>query len=197
MDGVSEAKRALRRRLRAARRAIPDDERAAAHDRIAVHLRCLLDEAPRNGGAVALYAATPEEADPRGLLATLSPGTVAWPRVTAGELDLVLCDEDALVVGFHDLREPPAELPPLSPSRLRLLVVPGLGFDPLGRRLGQGGGYYDRMLARVRADAHPCLIVGVAYHVQVVPEVPCAAYDQPVDLVVTERGPLSPQYGAP
>lgn len=192
MTGSSDDKRALRRRLRAARRAIPDDQRAAAHERIVAHLRCLLDETPRPGGAVALYAAMPEEADARGLIATLPPGSIAWPRVTEGELELVACDEDALVVGYQGLREPPPGLAPMSPTRLRLLVVPGLGFDALGRRLGQGGGFYDRLLARVRADPHPCLIVGIAYQVQILPEVPTAPHDQPVDLVVTEHGPVGP-----
>ena len=191
MARASEAKRELRKRLRAARRALSDDERAGAHARIAAHLQCLLDElAPR--GAVALYAATAEEADPRGLLATVPSGTIAWPRVAGADLELAVCDPDDLVPGFHGLLEPPPHAARLSLSQLRLLVVPGLGFDALGRRLGQGGGFYDRLLARLRADAHPCLIVGIAYQVQIVPRIPSEPHDQPVDLVVTERGPLSP-----
>ena len=65
-----------------------------------------------------------------------------------------------------------------------LLVVPGLAFDRQGYRLGRGGGYYDRFLARRVAST----VVGLAFSWQIVPEVPRDPWDVPVGAIVTERG---------
>lgn len=62
-----------------------------------------------------------------------------------------------------------------------LVLVPGLAFDRKGNRLGFGGGYYDRYLARCKA-----VKVGLAYPFQVVDVVPVSDYDVPMDWLVTE-----------
>jgi 5-formyltetrahydrofolate cyclo-ligase len=62
------------------------------------------------------------------------------------------------------------------------VIVPGVAFDPQGRRLGYGGGFYDRLLPRLRDD---CLRVGVAYDEQLVDELPVAEHDAHVHAVVT------------
>lgn len=68
-----------------------------------------------------------------------------------------------------------------------LLLVPLLAFDASGRRLGYGGGFYDRTLARLRA-AGPVSAIGFAYAAQQVDEVPADETDQRLDAVVTEAG---------
>jgi 5-formyltetrahydrofolate cyclo-ligase len=73
------------------------------------------------------------------------------------------------------------------PPRLDLVVLPLVAFDAQGRRLGMGGGYYDRRLARARATRRP-LRVGYAFALQEVASVPAAAHDVALDAVVTERG---------
>lgn len=78
----------------------------------------------------------------------------------------------------------------LSDQPLDLLVVPGLAFDTQGRRLGRGGGYYDKALTALRAHAAargapPPLLVALALRAQMVAEVPVAAHDAAVDVVVT------------
>ncbi len=60
--------------------------------------------------------------------------------------------------------------------------MPGVAFDRSGHRLGYGGGFYDRFLARLPARA---LRIGVAFDQQVLDELPAEEHDQPVDLVVT------------
>lgn len=70
-----------------------------------------------------------------------------------------------------------------------LLVVPLLAFDAAGRRLGYGGGFYDRTLAGLRAKK-PVRAIGFAYATQQVDEVPAEATDQLLDAVVTETGPV-------
>jgi len=71
---------------------------------------------------------------------------------------------------------------------LDLIVVPGVAFDREGGRLGNGAGYYDRLLARVRSD---CKLVGIAYEAQLLTEIDRAAHDVDMDLVVTEASVYS------
>jgi 5-formyltetrahydrofolate cyclo-ligase len=69
----------------------------------------------------------------------------------------------------------------------QVLIVPLVGFDARGYRLGYGGGFYDRTLAGLRAR-HPVLAVGFAFDAQELPQVPIDGYDQPLDAIVTESG---------
>ncbi|MGH8461711.1 MAG: 5-formyltetrahydrofolate cyclo-ligase [Stenotrophobium sp.] len=74
--------------------------------------------------------------------------------------------------------------------RMDLVILPLLGFDAGGRRLGMGGGYYDRALSFARAFRRPRLI-GYAYAAQEVSAIPAQAWDIHLDGVVTERGARS------
>lgn len=78
----------------------------------------------------------------------------------------------------------PAESEPLVPQTL---VVPMLGFDRRGHRLGYGAGHYDRTLAGLRASG-PLFAVGFAYSVQEEDELPIEPTDQPLDAIITEKG---------
>ena len=89
-----------------------------------------------------------------------------------------------LVQGNFRVMTPPPDAPELVPS---LLIVPLLAFDRAGYRLGYGGGFYDRTLAKLRAARGNILAVGVALSVQEVPSVPRDDTDQPLDWIVTER----------
>jgi len=73
----------------------------------------------------------------------------------------------------------------------RVLIVPLVAFDRRGFRLGYGGGFYDRTLERLRAQG-PVTAIGFAYGAQELPEVPVEPTDQPLDLIVTETGILTP-----
>jgi 5-formyltetrahydrofolate cyclo-ligase len=72
-----------------------------------------------------------------------------------------------------------------------LMLVPGLAFDPMGHRLGRGGGHYDRALAA----AAGAVALGVGFGFQVVSEVPVEAWDRPVSGILTERGLLRIEHG--
>jgi 5-formyltetrahydrofolate cyclo-ligase len=63
------------------------------------------------------------------------------------------------------------------------VLVPGVAFDASGHRLGYGGGYYDRLLPRLRRDA--ARIAG-GYEMQLVDRVPAALHDVPVQALATE-----------
>jgi 5-formyltetrahydrofolate cyclo-ligase len=69
----------------------------------------------------------------------------------------------------------------------QLIIAPLLAFDPLGYRLGQGGGYYDRTLEDLRAKG-PVFVIGLGYAGQRIDRVPREAHDQPLDAILTETG---------
>ena len=89
----------------------------------------------------------------------------------------------ALVRGPFRVMTPPAEAPDVVP---RLLLVPLLAFDRAGYRLGYGGGFYDRTIAKLRAVGD-VLAVGVALAAQEVGAVPRDDTDEPLDWIVTDQ----------
>ena len=73
-----------------------------------------------------------------------------------------------------------------------LVIVPLVAFDRAGGRLGYGGGFYDRTLEGLRAR-QATLAIGFAYAAQEATDLPLEPTDQPLDLIVTERGILTPE----
>jgi 5-formyltetrahydrofolate cyclo-ligase len=90
---------------------------------------------------------------------------------------------DRLVKGLLDVLEPDAAAPIVVP---RILLLPLLGFDRLGNRLGYGGGYYDRTVALLRREAS-IQAIGIAFAGQEYAEVPVGSTDAPLDWLITER----------
>lgn len=96
---------------------------------------------------------------------------------------------DELVIGKWKILEPPAErwtepAKQIEPRQLDLVIVPGVAFSRDGGRMGNGQGYYDRLLANVRED---CLLVGLCYESQLFDELIVSPHDVYMDQVVTER----------
>jgi 5-formyltetrahydrofolate cyclo-ligase len=83
--------------------------------------------------------------------------------------------------GFGTLA--PSELAPR--AQPDLVLMPLLGFDKAGTRLGYGGGYYDRTLAGMSKKPR---LIGLAFAAQELDEIPREAHDVPLDAVVTETG---------
>jgi len=81
------------------------------------------------------------------------------------------------------LREP-AQGVPIPISNIDLVVVPGLGFDEMGNRVGRGRGFYDRFLSHLDWHGTAC---GLAMEEQVVDRAPTSDHDRPVDLLVTDK----------
>jgi 5-formyltetrahydrofolate cyclo-ligase len=90
---------------------------------------------------------------------------------------------DKLVTKSFGIQVPDPHTPLVAPD---ILLLPMLAFDARGRRLGYGGGYYDRTIPQMRARK-PLLTVGIAYAAQEVTEVPVDGYDQPLDWIVTDE----------
>jgi len=92
-------------------------------------------------------------------------------------------DPARLVRHPYGMLEPEASLPAVEPHELDLVFVPGVACDRCGFRLGFGGGFYDRFLARVIATK-----VGIVYAALILDRVPSDAHDQCVDFLACELG---------
>jgi 5-formyltetrahydrofolate cyclo-ligase len=89
--------------------------------------------------------------------------------------------------GYRGIPEPRASCPEIALERVDWVLVPGVAFDVSGRRLGYGGGFYDRLLPYVSKTA---VRVAGAFEMQIVEAVPTAPHDIGVDFVVTEQRTL-------
>ena len=138
---------------------------------------------------VLLYSSDDNEVDTEGLWweARRRGIAVYYPRVTTDKREVEFVrrhDNEPLIPGVFDLLVPPGEDLLTSVSQTDLVLVPGVGFDWVGHRLGRGRGYYDRALRGVLARA---LRVGLAYECQVVSHIPVDPHDERMDYIVTEK----------
>ncbi len=148
---VIEAKKALRTFIRQTERTLDPSYKAESSEAIC---RCVLAlEEYRAAGIVFAFAGTVHEIDTSLFLTeTLAAGkTLVLPRCAAGHaLDLcVVASMDELVAGVYGILEPKAGCALVTAADIDFAVVPCLSFDRRGRRLGQGGGYYDRLLPQL------------------------------------------------
>lgn len=105
-----------------------------------------------------------------------------WQTRALTPLRLYGADPPHVSLGPRGIREPATdEL--IAPADIDLVLVPGLAFDAQGYRLGQGGGFFDRFLARPELRAIRC---GLAFEEQLVAAVPREPHDEPMDLCVTD-----------
>ena len=123
-------------------------------------------------------------------LALQSGKTIVIPWCNAeGELELFRLDSmDELEVGMYKILEPRTELRSLPEKQvnvelLDLIMVPGVGFDRRGGRMGHGKGYYDKLLQHARKNTP---LVALAFECQVFDEIPVADHDIYMDKLITE-----------
>lgn len=184
----------LRRERRIARRALsPQQQRRHSLDLVALLSRHVWFWRARR---IALYRAADGEPD----LAPLLPMASARrqrlylpalrPRPQRSLWFLPYRPGERLVANRFGIPEPPLrDRRPCPPWGLDLILLPLVAFDEDGRRLGMGGGFYDRTLTylRWRRQWHRPLLVGVAHECQRVARLPARPWDIPLDWVVTER----------
>lgn len=107
---------------------------------------------------------------------------ILLPVVEGKRLILREYHPDMMTSGYHGIMEPCPPAPEADPSEVDLAIVPGAAFDLHCRRLGRGGGFYDRLLPLLRKD---CRKIGVCYNWQIVDSVPTDSWDFVLDAVVT------------
>jgi 5-formyltetrahydrofolate cyclo-ligase len=176
-------KAVLRRRMRQARAAIPEDERARRSSLIEDRLFALPEMTPAR--TVLIFYSFGTEVGTRSITerARADGKRVLLPYLDRSVMEAAEFErDDELVQAWYGAREP-ARRTPVDPAEIDLLVAPGLAFDRAGGRLGYGGGHYDRYLGRVGQEA---IRVGIGFAVQLVDAVPRTTSDERVHLVVTE-----------
>jgi 5-formyltetrahydrofolate cyclo-ligase len=112
--------------------------------------------------------------------------SVCAPRSLPGTRSMhfhVLPEDELFVSGPYGILQPPEDLPLADLSKPTVVLVPGVGFDRRGDRIGFGGGYYDRWLA---AEGKGLPTVALAFTEQLVEAVPVQEHDIPVQVLVTD-----------
>lgn len=184
---LREATLAMRRQVLAARDALDLAVRSAAAQAIATRVAAFPEYA--SARAVLLTLPFRSEWDTLPLVrAALAAGkTVAVPRVDKAsrmlELHAIADPQADIVDSDQGIPEPRPACPQVPRDAIDFVLVPGVAFDLAGRRLGYGGGYYDRLLPLLSARA---MRVAGAFEVQLVDRVPAAPHDLAVDAIVTE-----------
>lgn len=180
----------MRRQLRATRDALAASVRHRADERIRAHLAH--SQWLRPARRVALYASMGTEVDTAGLRALCRKRgcAVYLPRITdftGRRMRFCRDPGEQLPVNRMGISEP--ALRAALPARwLSLILLPILGFDKQGTRLGYGGGFYDRDLAFRLEEPAPPLLIGLAYACQELTHVVRAVHDVALDGIVTELG---------
>ena len=179
-------KQALRRESLARRASIPEATRKTAAAALAERALSFL-ELPE-AVAVSGYHPFGDELDILPLLRRLIADghSVGLPVTRKGQplTFRAWTPELEMVRGAMGIPAPPDDAPEVTPA---VLLVPLAAFDARGYRIGYGGGFYDRTLARLRA-AGPVTAVGVAFAEQQVDRVPNEPHDEPLDWMLMPDG---------
>jgi 5-formyltetrahydrofolate cyclo-ligase len=186
---VTDLKKDMRRTSKAARSAAFARLGPGASERIAAHGIAFAGyPAP---AIVSGFLAIGDEIDPTPLMLRLlgEDYRLCLPVMEGKGKPLVFrawSPGEPLAETMWGIREPLADAPTVDPD---VVLGPLLAFDAEGYRLGYGGGFYDRTLARLRA-LKPIVSIGIAFDEQRVDAVPHVDYDERLDWILTPTGPL-------
>ncbi len=188
MKSTGEEKQILRKELQARRDAIAPAIREKATLGIA---RISLSFTGFGSGTISGFYPFGSEINILPLLEKASENgfTTALPVIVAKNQPLLFRNwkpGDPLIKGVWDIPIPPEQAKQAIPD---IVLVPLLGFDDEGFRIGYGGGYYDRTLEQL-TKTRKIVSVGLAFAAQYVSYIPHEAHDIPLDWVLTETGPI-------
>lgn len=184
--GVRAAKREILRARLLHRRGRKDSGEASRR----IMERLLAHKAYRGARTIMCYVSVEGEVQTEHLIrAMLAEGktvSVPWcePEGCSMHAAVITDFDHDLQKGHFDIPAPPASrLNLIDRAAIRLFIVPGIGFDLTGTRMGRGRGYYDRYLADL--TPHACTI-GLAFERQIVRFVPREKHDVQLDRIITE-----------
>ncbi len=187
VEQIEKAKQAARSEAKRRISALSDEER---HDLSLEACRRVDEVGPfRRASVVMLYMPLPSELDVTALaLRCFQLGkSVCVPRVEWEQKRMVAVEihrwDDRGMRTEHGVREP-IEGAPVAARDIDVVFCPAMAFDVAGRRLGRGGGFYDRFLGQQELKA---TAVGIGFDVQVFDELPVLAHDAPLHAVVTDQ----------
>jgi len=187
-DPNTDRKNAVRTRMRAQLHALTDVERASRS--ASACARILKSPAFQSAVCVMLYMPLRSEVDVMAVVleAFRLGKTVCVPCVTDGcksmhAVEIKSMDDESMASDALGVPAPRSgrEIPQDS---IDLVITPGVAFDLRCERLGRGGGFYDRFLAKSHRQTRA---VGICFDFQLIDEIPTSADDVPVHAVVTDR----------
>ena len=173
-------KKELRKAIREQKRAMTESEIVEASQRLgALFLNCEQYKAAKT-----IYGYLPYNQEVRTVpmleQAILDGKRVAVPKCYGDEMKFIYMDDLSKVEkGYANIPEPIAD-EPVADDPTALVLMPGLAFTTDGKRMGYGGGFYDKFLAA--EPGHPT--VALCYAFQMVEDLPTEEYDIPVDCVL-------------
>lgn len=172
-------KTALRREIRKKKRALTGAQ--IAHASAALAAQLFAHPLYRRASSLYVYLSYNQEVRTEAIVRrALADGKrVAAPKVFDAEMRFLWLEEGSQIApGYKGIPEPLCGA--IADDRDALVLMPGLAFDPLGHRMGYGGGFYDRFLA---AEPHPT--IALCYDFQLLPYLETEPHDIPVDAVLS------------
>jgi 5-formyltetrahydrofolate cyclo-ligase len=178
-------KSTLRKAILARRRALDASEKSAADD--VIQEVFLATPEYLAADSVALYCAVHNEVSTERVIhhALLAGKALFLPAVEGhGMLFRQVSSREDLVVGRFGIMEPAAGCAATAPEKIDLIVVPGVGFDLSGQRIGYGKGYYDRALHKLEGKG---ILTAFCYDFQLVDSLAGEQHDVNMDMIITEQ----------
>lgn len=174
-------KEEIRRRVKARKTMLDDNERVSAARKVWEILEH--SAAFMLADRILMYHSLPDELSTREFLARWSGRKHFYlPRVNGVNLDILPYEESRLALGSFHIEEPTGD-DTTDISEIEMIVVPAVAYDRRGNRVGRGKGYYDRLLNDTKAFK-----VGVGYDFQLMDEeIEAEPHDVRVDVVITEN----------
>lgn len=179
---IVQEKRNLRKKMRRMRDSISVSDKSIWDRQIREAF--LAGPELQKASVICLYISCGSEVDTRALIPELVAcgKRIAAPRVEGDQIRFYeISGLEDTVPGYRGIPEPGAHCPPPEEAADALVVVPGLAFTRDGKRMGYGGGFYDRFL-----EAHPQYpTIAFSYHFQILEDIPADSRDCRIGTIIT------------
>jgi len=184
----SPQKKALRSTLRLQRQQLSITAQQSSSKQITKHISAL--SLFQSAQHIAFYISTDSEVS----LAPLITHThmlnkrCYLPKIGHESMDFRLFEaKQDLIKNRYGIPEPTESAPKIEPDKLDMVLIPLVGFDQNGNRLGMGGGFYDRFFADAHTSTKRPTLVGIAHACQEVDQLNSDPWDIPMDLIATNQ----------